>query len=203
MVAMISHSSYPMSLLCRLLSDQPSCTCKPELPQQVRVEAVMENETKRGVVENRECTQCPLCKRQTQFMGFYTARLLRMPPDAVNAKYKRSWKPQSGTKQSCHPDVKPATACRRAVPRLVTLRSLFMNCLLNLEESCMITQFTGTIIKSLASSLFHYIETALECFLHDQRQNLLPGWVTEHTVASEGATAWYAPPCLHSFRGPQ
>lgn len=67
----------------------------------------------------------------------------------------------------------------------------------------MITQFTGTIIKSLASSLFHYIVTALECFLHDQRQNLLPGWVTEHTVASEGTTAWYAPLCLHSFRGPR
>lgn len=128
---------------------------------------------------------------------------LRMPPEAVNTEYKRSWKPQSGTKQSCYPDVQPATACSRTLPRLVTLCSLFTNCRLNLEESCMITQFTGTMIKSLASSLFHYIATALECFLHDQRQNLLPGWVTEHTVASEDATAWYTPRCLHSFRGPQ
>lgn len=115
--------------------------------------------------------------------------------------YKGSWKGQSGTNHSCHPDVKPATACR-TLPRLV-IYALFTNCRLNLEESCMITQFTGTIIKSLASSLFHYIVTALECFLHDQRQNLLPEWVTEHSVASEGATAWYPPPHLHSFRGPQ
>lgn len=37
-----------------------------------------------------------------------------------------------------------------------SLHALSKNRCLNLEESCMITQFTGKIIKSLVSFLFHY-----------------------------------------------
>lgn len=57
-----------------------------------------------------------------------------------------------------------------------SLYTLCKNHCSNLEESCMITQFTGKIIKSLVSFLFHYIACSLQCFLYEPEAGS-PAWL--------------------------
>lgn len=64
-----------------------------------------------------------------------------------------------------------------------SLYTLCKNHCSNLEESCMITQFTGKIIKSLVSFLFHYIACSLQCFLYEPEAGS-PAWLCDRARQS-------------------
>lgn len=74
----------------------------------------------------------------------------------VVCEYKTPRKQHPRTaKHSSRTDAPPAMARRSPLLTLDTVH-VVKDCWVNLEESCMITQFTGKIIKSLVSSLFRY-----------------------------------------------